>query len=204
VRRRTFALCLTVLFAAGPAAAQPPIREIGIPGIDYPAGVTPGPVDYRVRVRYELGPDGHIADCAVARGSGQPLLDAESCRILQARARIRPERGTRRGQLVVVWLNADTLRRPFVRGGPLAFALYQNMTTNDYPMAAVSRQESGTTTYAVNVSATGRPTACRVIESSGSEALDRCTCELVMTRGAYIPAADGPGIAYGRITWRLP
>ncbi len=198
---REAAAVLALVFAT---AANAQIREIYVPGIDYPEGVTPGPDNHRVRVRYELNPDGRVARCTVSRGSGQSLLDAESCRILETRARIRPEPGMRRGQLQFVWMDASSLERPYRLGGPLPFALYQSITSGDYPQAAVDRRESGATAYEVDVSAAGRPTACRVTQSSGSEALDERTCALVMRRGAFIPAAAGAGTAFGTITWRMP
>ena len=190
-----------VAFAGAPSAQ---VRELWVPAVDYPAGIAPGAAEYRVRVRYQLSPDGRVARCTVERGSGQPLLDAESCRILQARARIRPDPGARRGQIQFVWMDVSSLERPFQRGGPLSYGLYQNITADDYPAEALERAQSGTTEFAVDVSATGRPTACRVVRSSGSALLDERTCALVMTRSAFVPAADGAGTAYGRITWRMP
>lgn len=206
VRGAALALLLPVL--AGTAAAAQGPREVNVPAVDYPAGVQPGAREYRVRIRYELDASGHIATCSVVHSSGQPGLDAESCRIFQLRARIRPESGRMRGLIDFDWLGRASLDRPYVRGEPLPYSFAQVIADTDYPAEALRRGESGTVQYEVTVSATGAPRVCRVTQSSGSAALDRRTCDLVMTRSAYIAATDGgglvDGIAHGRISWMLP
>jgi TonB family protein len=205
---RRLAAFLTVfgLAAAAPAVAQAP-RIIHIPAHEYPADVAPGEDPLRVQVRYELADDGRFSLCEVRRSSGHASLDAASCRLLQERARFRPEPGLRRGTLVLMWLAADPDSLNPV-GAPIPVALQQEIFDADYPAEAMRRNESGRVTYDVDVSATGVPLRCTVSESSGSAVLDRRTCEIVMERTAYIPASNGAGgtargIYRGSITWRL-
>jgi len=207
MRRLIAAFAVLAGAAAAPAAAQEP-RAVYVPAVDYPPEIRPGATGYLVRVRYELDRTGRVARCTLARSSGQPSLDSETCRILQARARIRPERGRMRGQLVFHWLGEASLSVPHTRGEPLPYSLAQAISDSDYPLEAIRRGESGTVGFEVTVSHNGAPRACRVTQSSGSEALDRRTCELVMERSAYIPATDGSGplggMSHGRIRWILP
>jgi TonB family protein len=183
--------------------------NVSISSVDYPPGISPGDSERRVEMRYRLDDAGRVVGCALIGRSGQPALDAESCRILTTRARIRSERGHREGQLTFLWAAAGQDKdNPRVRGEPLAFNLVSlhRITVSDYPGAA--HGQSGTVTYAVTVSPTGLPRDCTVTVSSGVEALDRRTCDIIMTRAIYIPAeidgAPATGITHGRIRWQNP
>ncbi|MBV1687059.1 energy transducer TonB [Novosphingobium sp. G106] len=83
------------------------------------------------------------------------------------------------------------------------------VTTNDYPTDAVAQRAEGTTAFAVKVAPDGQVMDCQISESSGSEAFDRRTCELVSLRAWFDPAIDGegkPAEGYysNRVRWRLP
>jgi TonB family protein len=207
---KTGAVALFLLLAglaAAPAAAQL-TRSLSVNAVDYPEGVVPGTAPLIVRARYELAPDGHIATCTIAHSSGRPALDAETCRILLTRARIRPEAGTMHGQLEFRWLGADSLRPEHHRGEPIPLTFSEVLSPDDYPPQAMQRGETGTVKFALRVSPRGAPVRCVVTSSSGSPSLDARTCEIAMTRGAFIPAADdaGPlgGDYHNEISWRLP
>lgn len=82
-------------------------------------------------------------------------------------------------------------------------------SADDYPAAALRNGEQGRVGFAVEVDATGRVSACRVTESSGSALLDSTTCQIIRRRARYTPARDARGaVTAGRdqasITWRLP
>lgn len=201
--RPFFAACC--ILACAPAAAQPP-RTINISPHDYPGDVEPGERSLRVQVRYALGPDGRFAVCEVTRSSGRPSLDAASCRLLRERARFRPERRSMRGRLEITWLG-EAARGLNPAGAPIPVSLHDEISSDDYPPAALSRNESGLVQYDVDVSASGVPRRCTVTRSSGSEALDRRTCDIVMERSAFIPASNGAGgraagVYRSRIRWR--
>ena len=195
-----------MLVTSGPVLAGPP-RTIFVPPNNYPDTVHPGSEPLRVQVRYELGDDGRFTVCEVRTSSGQADIDAASCNLLRKRARFRPEPETRRGRLTLVWL-ADSARNSNPPGAPIAVSLHDEISSADYPAEAMSRHESGTVLYEVLVSATGVPLRCTVAGSSGSERLDRRTCQIVMERSAFIPAADGEGgptrgTYRSRISWRM-
>lgn len=199
------AAAFLIVLIAAPAGAQTS-RTLWISPNDYPADVRPGERALTVRVRYELGDDGRVVACRVARSSGQPSIDAESCRLLQQRARFRPERGQRRGTLQLNWQGAAALPRAAPRGAPIPVSLHDEISVADYPPDALRANRSGTVVYSVDVSMHGVPLSCTVVESSGTEALDRRTCEIVMQRGAFIPASVGPdgrggGVYRSRIRW---
>jgi TonB family protein len=79
---------------------------------------------------------------------------------------------------------------------------------NDYPFDAVRRNASGDVKARMIVDSSGKPTDCAVLRSSGHEALDKRTCEILMRRARFHPAQniDGKatrGIYVTTITWRL-
>lgn len=79
----------------------------------------------------------------------------------------------------------------------------------DYPAAAVRAGEAGTVAFRIEVGTNGRVTACTVIASSGSLALDSTTCRLIAIRARFQPARDRRGKPTrdsftGRIIWSLP
>ena len=82
-------------------------------------------------------------------------------------------------------------------------------TTDDYPVEALRKSEEGRVSFFVNVDASGAPTACYILTSSGSSALDNGTCAVVMKRGRFKSAHDAAGKAVastwsGSTVWRIP
>ena len=65
----------------------------------------------------------------------------------------------------------------------------------DYPKALREAHVSGTTVTEISVSPAGRPSACRVIQTSGSRDLDAATCQLIMQRFRFKPARNAAGQA---------
>jgi TonB family protein len=83
------------------------------------------------------------------------------------------------------------------------------LSTDDYPLAARRATEQGETLVAYRVDAQGVPRDCRVLESSGSAALDRQTCTIVERRFRFRPARDRAGqptedMMAQSIIWTLP
>jgi len=82
------------------------------------------------------------------------------------------------------------------------------ITASDYPKPALRLGAEGAVGYRIDVDATGKPVGCLVTQSGGP-ALDQPTCDLLMRRGHFTPAADASGKAVagsygGRIRWKLP
>lgn len=59
---------------------------------DYPAGAGEAGISGRVEVRYRVGTDGRVTQCGIARSSGNPELDAVTCRLIEQRFRYEPSR----------------------------------------------------------------------------------------------------------------
>lgn len=205
---RAFAIALSIAassFACAPAWAQQDVR-VNVPTVDYPSGVRPNGSPYRVGIGYELGPSGRAANCTITEPSREPALDAESCHIVLARLLIRPVPGRMQGSLTFIWLGVAAPGETRAPGEPLDYDLAGRISFRDYPSDA--RRRSGTVAYAVTVSPFGRPIGCAITQSSGVPALDRRTCDIVMTRGMYIPATNGTSlvaaVTHGRIRWQYP
>jgi len=198
------AAAAVAFLAAFPAAGQT-TRILTISPNDYPESVRLGPT-LHVRVRYQLGDDGRFTQCEVQRSSGEPRIDDASCQLLRERARFRPEHGMMRGSLQLDWLGEEAIPNANPRGAPIPISLIDELSSEDYPPDALRRNQSGLVNYSVTVSDSGVPRQCTVPETSGSAALDRRTCEIVMERSAFIPASDGAGshrsgVYHGRIRW---
>jgi periplasmic protein TonB len=63
----------------------------------------------------------------------------------------------------------------------------------DYPRAAAQARAGGDVTVRLDLSETGRVTACTLLRSSGHAALDETTCRLIRERFRYRPALDREG-----------
>jgi periplasmic protein TonB len=90
------------------------------------------------------------------------------------------------------------------KGSPGSWA-----TTDDYPSSAIRAEESGTTSFSVQIGPDGRVTSCSVTGSSGSSSLDDATCRLVQRRARFSPAKNTAGEAVSdsysnRVRWFLP
>jgi TonB family protein len=81
-------------------------------------------------------------------------------------------------------------------------------TAEDYPPEALDRGEQGTVNVRVAVNTSGRVSACTVLQSSGSQTLDRATCKIIAARARFRPAQDTVGKAIEssatqKIVWRI-
>lgn len=63
----------------------------------------------------------------------------------------------------------------------------------DYPQSAMRNDEMGTARIRVTVSPKGKPIACTVIHSSGTESLDKASCAVMLERGDFTAAQDMTG-----------
>lgn len=82
------------------------------------------------------------------------------------------------------------------------------MTNDDYPAAAAKRGHQGSLSYLLRVDASGLPTACNVVISSGYPVLDAAACTILMKRARFTPARSPAGEAVaadfpGRFNWSL-
>jgi TonB family protein len=82
-------------------------------------------------------------------------------------------------------------------------------STDDYPAAALRREEQGTTSFRLDIGTNGRVFNCAVTHTSGSTVLDAATCRILRARARYTPALDGAGNPMigsdsGQVTWWLP
>lgn len=73
------------------------------------------------------------------------------------------------------------------------------VTADDYPREALSARQEGRVGMIWKIEKDGRVEDCRVVESSGSAALDTKSCELLRRRGNYIPSKDDQG--HPRVSW---
>jgi len=102
---------------------------------------------------------------------------------------------------------ADSTGRP-APGKRARGTLTSLFTGDDYPIEALRREEQGTVAVNLQIDTQGRVSRCTISTSSGSDALDRKTCEILVSRARFTPAKDMDGRPVSdsysqRITWRL-
>ena len=83
------------------------------------------------------------------------------------------------------------------------------ITHADYPAEALKDRQQGTSRIMWAIGTTGRVSDCKVVQSSGSAALDGASCLLIARRGRYKPALGiddepVPTHAMRKVIWRLP
>jgi protein TonB len=83
------------------------------------------------------------------------------------------------------------------------------VTREDYPTSALRDEAAGLVGFRLTIDAAGKPTACLVTVSSGTNALDQATCDLVLVRAQFTPATDFSGRAAqgsysSRVRWVIP
>jgi protein TonB len=72
---------------------RPPRRIRGsLRDADYPAGLGEAGIGGRVSVIFTIQPSGRVTDCRVTRSSGNPALDATTCRVIEQRYFFEPSR----------------------------------------------------------------------------------------------------------------
>ena len=81
-------------------------------------------------------------------------------------------------------------------------------TWTHYPIWALRAGVGGRMMYEASVDATGKPTGCTVLVSTGSRRLDDEACGMVLQRGRFHPAKNAKGIAEagiyrGGLTWKI-
>ena len=82
------------------------------------------------------------------------------------------------------------------------------ITSNDYPAIAIDEQQQGTATVRLRVNRYGYVQSCKIVRSSGSQALDEQTCAVYRARARFEPGRDGQGRPQPsdytqRVTWKL-
>jgi TonB family protein len=156
-----------------------------------------------VGFRLVVGPDGRVGRCDVTQSSGSQRLDDATCRILLHDARFTPARdhaGTPVADVV-----ASRVRWTL----PPSLGLATYISSRDYPREAVRRHEQGRVEFELTISPEGVPSACRILASSGSAALDEATCRIMRDRPRFTPARDAEGRATAdtirsAVFWALP
>jgi protein TonB len=83
------------------------------------------------------------------------------------------------------------------------------ISLQDYPPSALQAHEQGEVQAALAIDPQGRVSACAILHSSGSGALDAATCRLFRSRARFNPAHDAAGavttgIDLARYEWRIP
>lgn len=80
---------------------------------------------------------------------------------------------------------------------------------DDYPDGALQNDWQGTVVVDLRIDAGGRPRSCQIFRSSGHEALDLKTCEVMLIRARFLPARDSAGhpvediFRTPPVTWRI-
>ena len=83
------------------------------------------------------------------------------------------------------------------------------VTESDYRTVWINREWTGTARFSLEINASGRVTGYEITRSTGHNALDNATCQLIAKRARFRPATDASGQAVAStysnaISWELP
>jgi TonB family protein len=81
--------------------------------------------------------------------------------------------------------------------------------SGDYPATALRFDMTGVTVFRLAVDATGKPSRCDIVESSGFDVLDTATCQRLMGNARFSPSRDRSGKPMegtysNRVRWVMP
>jgi protein TonB len=114
---------------------------------------------------------------------------------------------------IAFWTWQQSIIQPDEPPAPLAEHAKANLmalfSDDDYPAAAIRREEQGTVAFKLSINRRGGVDRCDIVSSSGSATLDHATCEIVTSRARFVPARDSRGDRIadeysGRVRWVLP
>ncbi|SBV33990.1 protein of unknown function [uncultured Sphingopyxis sp.] len=232
-------LTMMFLLAMQGAPAQESRAETGLapatnPGSwatndDYPASAMREEREGTTGFRLTIAADGLPTSCEITAPSGHADLDAETCRLVMARARFTPGRDAR-GEAVggtysnrirwqipegagyaveVAGFGLDTTLESWPRAAIPDDAFTRIDPAAHYPPTALAAREQGTVHMELTVDSAGRVAACKVNESSLSAALDDAACALMRSEGKFSPALDSDGkptkgVLAAKFRWSLP
>jgi TonB family protein len=88
---------------------------------------------------------------------------------------------------------------------PRLLNLPEVVTADDYPRAALDKQEQGAVAIRLMIGPDGRVSECTVEKSSGSRSLDATSCRIYAERARYEPAAASTKrrLVRARVDWRM-
>ena len=178
---------------------------------DYPTDALKKGVEGSVTFDVEVDPEGKPTGCRITVSSGNQSLDQTTCDLVQSKGRFIPAAGPAGKPVAGHYSSrANWVLKPVAPGGPTATAIDPGswFTSDSYPMEARKKGLEGAVAFDVDVDSQGKPTACRVAVSSSYQVLDEATCNIVLSKGRFIPAKgpDGKPIAghYSKRTvWSL-
>ncbi len=104
-------------------------------------------------------------------------------------------RNFRSGHLRRRALSAAALAPCLIAASPPVFIKNSMNLNYGYPQRALVNEEQGVTRVVIKVEANGRPVACTVAKSSGSNRLDEQSCKSFLERARFEPARDDAGLA---------
>lgn len=197
---------------------------------DYPAEAIAKREQGTVAVRIAVNERGEVTGCKVETSSGSPTLDAQTCKIVFARARFAPAKDSA-GRLVagefhqrITWKLEDAVEGPPLATSPELARLAAELPkatkpavllnsgeiarSMDYPQDALRQNLEGRAHVRLLVDGDGQVTRCWVVESSGHDLLDAQTCDLYTANAKFRPARDRRGRTVAslfdqRLHWKL-
>lgn len=75
---------------------------------------------------------------------------------------------------------------------------------DQYPIEAMQARQEGRVAFELTIDGAGRPTKCRIVQSSKSSSLDKTTCKIAMAKARFAPDATTSARTWaGAIRWAL-
>ena len=136
----------------------------------YPVG-SPEPVKLAARVAFVSDGTALLSThCKLVESSGDPEADSQACHTVQF---FKTAPGTAGIATTPVWSAPAVMgefTKPVLKNGASISGRLK------FPSGPLERDEQGTVTFRLLVSASGRVAACEIIQSSGSSSIDDAVC----------------------------
>ncbi len=209
-----------------PTRARPAVPK-GNPGtwvstIDYPSRALMERREGTTAFTLTVGVDGRVTNCDITMTSGSPELDQATCTNVVRRARFNPAMDDDGNTVAGKYSNRVRWQIPasgseltlgppnssFPHGPLMIFHGQTKILDSEYPAEALQKNEQGRATLRLSIDAIGKVVDCAITQSSGSNTLDKKSCELA-ANWVFEPAVDSEGSAVRSTTsawanWELP
>ena len=215
VRNVLFAAAVSVASIAS-AAAQDDDKSRGAKPKDlvqwagkiqqaYPAAALRNAEEGTVTMKIGIDPNGRVEGCEVTGSSGSPALDMGACEGMLLHALYEPARDARgrpvksaTSQSIRYILPKTSSEVLEVQKGvqPASLldeiALRERVFDEEFRMA-INASPAGKALFALTIDATGKPTGCGMMFSSGDSSLDTRVCASLMKEANFEPARTPAG-----------
>ena len=176
--------------AATPRSLERWSRRIADDVIYYREGP---PQDIRLGFTVLVDAMGRVASCTVTSGSGNVQMDEIFCRSMQRYGRFNAALDRDGNPASGEYSNVFRISAPPPAPQIEDMGKVAQRAMADYPVEALKKDQQGTVSIRLAVSAEGKVTGCEITASSGHRILDEAACSSMRRYAIFKPALESDG-----------